>query len=132
MSLKVFLKPTKGKIILSIITFLCIAFLSFTVGRNQISKAIHYYQGVRIVSLTGARSYKLNPILWLPAPIITSSQYTGRDHVSLQDLYMQSDLVGSRERITKLTLITIPYWIILSYFLSSSIIFIFDKIRKGE
>jgi len=95
-----------------------IIFLSFI----SISEIPNPYQKPGIINGC-PRLLKLNPIFWLPTPITTPSHryFLIKCYVG-PALYIEGDLLT--------TLITLPYWLVLSYLLSCLIIWIYDKVKK--
>jgi hypothetical protein len=112
-TLKQFLKPDWRKIIICILLTFLIGFISFVFGREY--QDIFPELPLEQKPLTGVFLYKLNPLLWLPAPLV-SKDYSYSEHLPLDS--------------GEIYLVTIPYWIITSYLSSCLIIWIYDRFKS--
>jgi len=112
MNVKEFLKPNVKKIILFLIMFALLAFLSFKLGRVYEDPYKYIPEYMRPVG--GLLLYKLNPILWLPAPLFSQTHN-----------YIEHWPVDSNE----IEISSIIYWLIISYLISCSIFWIYKKVK---
>ena len=113
MDVKEFFKPNAKKIILSLVIFALIAFLSFKLGKVYEDPYKDISDDMRPPG--GLFLYKLNPILWLPAPLFSQTHD-----------YMEHSPVDSNE----IEISSIVYWLIISYLISCSVFSIVKKVKK--
>ena len=115
MNWKEFFKPNVEKIILSIILFVIVRYISFNFGIT-LSCGFANHKPV----FDGCR-YKLNPLLWLPIPILTGDYeaVAGGGVPASFTVYNMS-----------IIFITFPYWILISYLLSCMVISLRNLIQQ--
>lgn len=113
MDVKKFLKPTKNKIMLTIVIFLVILYLSFKIGRVYRDPYENFPEDMK--PFGGLFPHKLNPILWLPAPLFTQK------HSYIEYFPVDTNLV---------MISSFAYWIVISYFLSCLIVWFHKKVKK--
>lgn len=110
---KEFLKPNWKKILLAVILSIFIGAVAFLFGRQHQDPwpNLPFEQK----PFGGLFFYKLNPLLWLPASLVSENHN-----------YIETFPIDSNE----ILLITVPYWIIVSYFFSCAIILMYRKARE--
>ena len=108
MNWKEFFRPNKKRILITLIVFFLIAFLSYKIGRTYEDPYEDWHSNI-LRPIGGLSPYRLNPIFWLPAPLITSN------HDYLE--YFPVDNV---------IFVSIPYWISLSYLIA----YLFERHKK--
>ena len=117
-----FFRLSRSKGIVTVSLFVVLVTLSFSIGRSYIARRSEVQptppQGkVRLLPpLDGLRVYKLNPVLWLPAPIVTDTNYVE---------YFPVDT-------DKLVAISLPYWLLLSYIVGCSVVSFTKKAQHVE
>ena len=111
---KEFLKPNWKKALLAVILSIILGAIAFYFGRQYQDPWPNWPPG-EPKPPGGLFRFKLNPLLWLPAPL-----------VSRKHSYVETCSVD----LNKILLVTIPYWIIVSYFFSCAIIWMRGKMRE--
>jgi len=113
-----FLKPTKKKIILMIIIFVIVRYISFRFGIKLVCGGV-----INNFQVFDGCGYKLNPLFWLPASIFLDGGYEVTTGVGVPPPFSVYDNMS-------IILITLPYWLLVSYLFSCLTISGYNKLKK--
>ena len=114
MSGKEFLKPNWKKISSAVILSVFLGAVAFLLGRQYQDPWSDWSSGI-LKPVGGLFFFKLNPLLWLPAPLVSEKHN-----------YIEAFPVDSNRILSA----TIPYWLIISYFFACTTIWIYKKVRE--
>jgi hypothetical protein len=116
--MKQFLKPNWKKILLFI---LLLYFLSSLISSRNIGEKIIFNtenkEGINtaaiIINSTGCEKIELNPLIWWPLILINGKEYSKCGEIAMEGI-----------------LISLSYWMIVSYLASCSIFLVCSKFRR--
>lgn len=122
MTTKTFFRPTWFKSAATAASFILFVVLAFSVGRDEarINSSVTSQIGADIQLLPavgGLSPHTLNPVLWLPAPVVTMDRN-----------YTEMFPVDTNALVT----ISILYWMLLSYLLSCIVASITKKEHRNR